>query len=105
MQDAAALQRIESRYAAMASLMDERMRRQWAAAEARSYGWGGRRAVSRATGMSPTTIAVGRRELEAREVIPKLRASRVCENPAAVASGSRRWIPSWPRVWKGWSIR
>jgi hypothetical protein len=71
MQDAAALQRIESRYAALASLMDERMRRQWAAAEARSYGWGGPRAVSRATGMSPTTIAAGRRELEAREADPE----------------------------------
>ena len=41
MQDAAAIQGIESRYAALASLMDERMRRQWAAAEAKSYGWGG----------------------------------------------------------------
>ena len=46
MQDAAAIQGIESRYAALALLMDERMRRQWAAAEARSYGWGGMRAVS-----------------------------------------------------------
>ncbi len=71
MQDAAAIQRIESRYAALAPLMDERMRRQWAAAEARSYGWGGRRAVSRATGMSPSTIAVGRKELEAREANPE----------------------------------
>jgi len=47
--------------------MNERMRRQWAAAEARSYGWGGVRAVSRATGMSPNTIARGLTELEARE--------------------------------------
>jgi hypothetical protein len=67
MQDAAAIQGIESRYAAIASLMDERMRRQWAAAEARSYGWGGRFAVSRATGMSPNTIDRGLAELDARE--------------------------------------
>lgn len=71
MQDAAAIEGIESRYVALASLMDERMRRQWAAAEARSYGWGGLRAVSRATGMSPTTIALGRAELEAREADPE----------------------------------
>ena len=71
MHDAAAIQRIESRYIALASLMDERMRRQWAAAEARSYGWGGLRAVSRATGISPTTIAVGRAELEARKDDPE----------------------------------
>ena len=71
MQDAAAIQRIESRYAALVSLMDERMRRQWAAAEAMSYGWGGRLAVSRATGMSPNTIAKGRTELELRKADPK----------------------------------
>lgn len=39
MQDAAAIQGMESRYAALATLMDERIRRQWAAAEARFYGW------------------------------------------------------------------
>ena len=71
MQDAAAIQGIESRYAAMVSLMDERTRRQWAAAEARSYGWGGVRAVSRATGMSPNTITRGLAELEAREADPE----------------------------------
>ena len=71
MQDAAAIQGIESRYAAMVSLMDERTRRQWAAAEARSYGWGGVRAVSRATGMSPNTIKRGLAELEAREADPE----------------------------------
>ena len=71
MQDAAAIQGIEFRYAALASLMDEPMRRQWAAAEARSYGWGGRRAVSRATGISPTTITTGWAELEAREAAPQ----------------------------------
>jgi Rhodopirellula transposase DDE domain len=70
MQDAAAIQGIESRYAALATLMDERMRRQWAAAEAKSYGWGGVRAVSRATGLSPNTIAKGLVELEARESNP-----------------------------------
>jgi hypothetical protein len=67
MQDAAAIQGIESRFVALAFLMDERMRRQWAAAEAKSYGWGGVRAVSRATGMSPNTIVKGLAELEAGE--------------------------------------
>jgi len=83
MQDAAAIQGIESRYAALASLMDERMRRQWAAAEARSYGWGGLRAVSRATGMSPTTIARGRAELEAREADPKAPRESRLRKPGA----------------------
>ena len=100
MQDAAAIQGIESRYVALASLMDERMRRQWAAAEAKSYGWGGMRAVSRATGMSPNTIAIGRAELEMRESNPEAPRERGCENRAAAANVSRRSIRSWPRVGK-----
>jgi hypothetical protein len=59
MQDAATIRGIKSRYVALDSLMDERVRRQWAAAEAKSYGWGGVRAVSGATGMSPNTIVKG----------------------------------------------
>ncbi len=55
----------------MVSLMDERTRRQWAAAEARSYGWGGVRAVIHATGMSRNTIGKGLAELEAREADPE----------------------------------
>ena len=70
MQDASAIRGVESRYAALSALMDERMRRQWAAAEAKSYGWGGVRAVSGATGLSPNTIAKGLAELATREENP-----------------------------------
>jgi hypothetical protein len=70
MQDASAIQGIESRYRALGALMNERLRRQWAAAEAKSYGWGGVRAVSGATGLSPNTIAKGLAELAAREENP-----------------------------------
>jgi Rhodopirellula transposase DDE domain len=66
MQDAAALKRIELRSRDLLPLMDERMRRQWAASEAKAYGWGGIQAVSQATGMSPTTIPRGLDELRAR---------------------------------------
>jgi DDE family transposase len=68
MQDAAAIGGITLRYASLAALMDERMRRQWAAAEAKSYGWGGIRAVSTATGLSPNTIAKGLEELESQRI-------------------------------------
>jgi len=44
--------------------MDERGRRQWAAVEARELGWGGITAVAHATGLSPTTITAGLRELD-----------------------------------------
>lgn len=44
--------------------MQERGRRQWAAAEARELGWGGVSSVARATGLSRTTITAGLRELD-----------------------------------------
>lgn len=47
--------------------MEEHMRRQWAAAEAKAYGWGGIQAVSAATGMSMATIRKGLSELAERE--------------------------------------
>jgi len=43
--------------------MDERIRRQWAATEARDLGWGGVSLVARATGLSRTTITAGLQEL------------------------------------------
>src|SRR5438128_7875049 len=66
MQDAISAQRIAEKFESLTAMMDERMRRQWAAAEARAYGWGGIEAVTVATGISPHTIRKGRRELEAR---------------------------------------
>ena len=80
MQEAAALLAIESRYLSLSVLMDERMRRQWAAAESRAYGWGGVRAVGSVIGMSPNTIRKGLQELAVRD-----------ENPQApVETGLRR---------------
>jgi hypothetical protein len=51
-------------YHSLSVEMDERLRRQWAAAEARELGWGGVTMVAQATGLSRTTITAGRRELE-----------------------------------------
>jgi len=64
MHDASVIQGIEFRYAALASRLDERLRRQWAAAEARSLGWGGVAAVSQATGIARNTITRGLKELD-----------------------------------------
>lgn len=63
MQDAIAIELIETKYRSLVPLMDERMRRQWAAAEANAYGWGGIQAIAQATGLSPTTIRKGQAEL------------------------------------------
>ena len=65
------IQQVEAKYRALSPLMDERMRRQWAAAESRSFGWGGLQAVSAAIHMSPNTIRKGLVELAWREKNPK----------------------------------
>lgn len=70
MQDALWVRRIGRKFRALASLMDERVCRQWAAAEAQAYGWGGIRAVTDATGLSPTTIRKGLAELRKRAKHP-----------------------------------
>jgi len=46
--------------------MDERLQRLWVAVEAEALGWGGVSLVSKATGMSRTTIAAGQSELSER---------------------------------------
>jgi hypothetical protein len=70
MQDATVVERIRQKYQALSPPMDERMRRQWAGAEAAALGWGGLTAVSRATGLALNTIRAGRAELEARRDHP-----------------------------------
>jgi hypothetical protein len=71
MQDASTVERIRQKYRALSGVMDERMRRQWAASEAGAVGWGGVTAVSLATGMARNTIAAGAAELEYRRAHPR----------------------------------
>jgi transposase len=54
---------IQEKYNALSAIMDERVRRCWAATEANSLGRGGITLVARATGLSRTTIQAGRAEL------------------------------------------
>lgn len=55
---------IKKKYEALFPLLDERLRRLWAATEARGIGVGGIAVVCKATKMSRTTVAKGIRELE-----------------------------------------
>lgn len=64
MQDAKIEARIRRKFRVVAIELDERRRRQWAAAEARDAGWGGISLVARATGLSRPTIMAGLKELE-----------------------------------------
>jgi len=77
MQDAQTLERIQRKYRALLPELDERRRRQWAAAEARELGWGGVSLVARATGLSRPTITVGLRELEQCTTQRAAQAARV----------------------------
>src|SRR5690242_4738585 len=64
MQDAKVEARIRRKFRLVAVELDERRRRQWAAAEARDAGWGGISLVARATGLSRPTIMAGLLELK-----------------------------------------
>jgi hypothetical protein len=95
MQHAAAIEQIESKYRSLASVLDERARRHWAATEARAYGWGGVSAVSGATGMSPNTIRKGLAELARREGDPACEVSSRLRKPGG---GRKRLIETDPQL-------
>ena len=71
MQDAVIIERIRAKYQALCPVLDERLRRQWAAAEALALGWGGVSAVSVAAGLARNTITSGIRELAQRRDRPE----------------------------------
>jgi predicted fused transcriptional regulator/phosphomethylpyrimidine kinase len=64
MPDATVVEWIAGKYAVLRAALNERSRRLWAAAEARSLGRGGIAAVMAATGMSSATVAKGLGELD-----------------------------------------
>jgi Rhodopirellula transposase DDE domain len=54
-----AIATVQRKYQSLSPLMDEKMRRRWAASEALALGWGGISAVAEATGLSHNTIRMG----------------------------------------------
>lgn len=76
MSDAQVVEWIQRKYTAIAADLDERARRRWAAAEARSLGWGGIAAVAIATGISDRTIRNGIEELNNPDAPPSDRQRR-----------------------------
>jgi Rhodopirellula transposase DDE domain len=95
MQDAIARQRIAEKFQSLGPLMDERMRRQWAAAEARAYGWGVVNTVSIATGLSSHTIRKGVRELETLALHPH---TPLPQRLRAVGAGRKRCTEANPEL-------
>lgn len=76
MPDAQVVEWIREKYEAIVGDLDERGRRRWAAAEARSLGWGGVASVAMATGISDRTIRNGIRELDDPEATAMNRQRR-----------------------------
>ena len=119
MPDANVVEWIRQKYFAVIADLDERGRRRWAAAEARSLGWGGVSAVTVATGISDRTIRTGIRELDDLDVLPSTRqrkpgAGRRCreeEQPELIQALERlvestaRGDPMSPLRWTCKSIR
>jgi transposase len=112
-------QAIGERYRALAGELDERRRRLWAAAEARSHGHGGIAAVARATGIAENTIRAGLRELESGHALETSRVRRagggrkpitetdptlLCDLERLVDPGSRG-DPCQPLRWTAKSVR
>jgi hypothetical protein len=104
---------IRDRFVAVAPHLDERGRRSFAAAEARSAGYGGIAAVARATGIAPSTIGRGLEELSGASDVPADRNRRAgggrktltATNPTllddllALVSPSERGDPMSPLRW------
>jgi len=104
---------IRNRFVALAPHLDERGRRSFAAAEARSAGYGGIAAVARATGIAPSTIGRGLVELADVSAVPADRSRRIgggrkaltTTDPAllvdllALVSPSERGDPMSPLRW------
>ena len=92
MPEAQVVEWIRDKYLAIVLDLDERAKRRWAAAEARSLGWGGITAVAMATGISDRTVRNGIRELDNPDSLPPHRQrkpgagrrSREVEDPGLV---------------------
>src|SRR5882724_1944521 len=98
---------IRERFSAVAPFLDERGRRLVAAAEAFAAGYGGIAAVAMATGIAPSTIGRGLKELAWEE--PSERIRRPGAGRKTTISKSlpprRRGTPRCSRISKRWSKR
>src|SRR5882762_1685402 len=108
---------IRERFLTVAPFLDERGRRLVAAAEAFAVGYGGIAAVAMATGMAPSTIGRGLRELAQDEPSERIRrpgAGRkptICKDPTllpdleALVEPTTRGDPQSPLRWTCKSVR
>src|SRR6266581_1295300 len=88
---------IWQRWEAVGSKLDERGRRLFAAAEARTAGWGGLAMVSKITGLARSTINRGEDDLDA-EPLPKGQVRRVGGGRRALREDDPRLVPALERL-------
>jgi len=100
-------------------MLDERQRRVWAAAEARSHGRGGIAAVARASGLAENTVRKGLAELDAPQDLPAGRVRKAGAGPKRrtdtdktlladlkrLVDGDTRGDPERPLLWTSKSVR
>ena len=109
---------IRERWLIVRDELDERGRRLWAAAEARSHGRGGIAAVVRATGISEATVRRGIAEVDSGQRAPEGRVRRpgagrpsieerepgLREALVALLEGATRGDPESPLLWTSRSV-
>src|SRR6266571_9140493 len=109
---------IRERWLIVRGELDERGRRMWAAAEARSHGRGGIAAVVRATGISEATVRRGIAEVNSGQRAPEGRVRRpgagrpsieerepgLREALLALLEGATRGDPDSPLLWTSRSV-
>jgi transposase len=114
---------VQMKYDNLASMMDERLKRHWAACEALALGYGGVSEVARATGLSRGTIRKGIAEVQgtmpdlAREIEGRIRRpgggrrmladadATLCQDLEALLADSTRGDPVSPLLWTCRSTR
>ena len=84
---------LRTKYEALASELDERRRRLWAAAEARAAGYGGITKVVRATGIAESTVLRGLRELASGAEIEAGRVRRRGAGPKRLTEKNATLLP------------
>ncbi|HLH66474.1 MAG TPA: ISAzo13 family transposase [Solirubrobacteraceae bacterium] len=109
---------IRERWLVVRDELDERARRMWAAAEARSHGRGGIAAVARATGMSQETVRRGVKEVNSGRRAPEGRVRRLGAGRPSIQErhpglreallglleGATRGDPESPLLWTSRSV-
>jgi hypothetical protein len=98
MQDAAFIERIRRKFLLLQPALDERSPRLWAATEAMEFGWGGITAVAIATGLSPTTIAMGLGELRSGNISEGARVRRPGGGRKSVSEHDPALVPALERL-------